>query len=145
LTIDMSGNWWKGSEYADVEEYLRKLEPGGYPVDRVVQAQCACNGTRFELHVDQEEALAKTVSASCGRESFVSDSEDYWAEASPHRVECSCRHSEYDIGLGFCIRDQEWVRWMSLGVRCTRCGVLASPLDWKSDLQLTDPAATRLA
>jgi hypothetical protein len=36
------------------------------------------------------------------------------------------------------------VRWMSLGIRCTACGILSSPVDWKSDLELTDPASTRI-
>ena len=144
MTIDTSGKWWKGSEFADVEPYLRALEPGGYPVDKVIQARCECGGTTFNLNVDQDNELAQTICVACGREAFVSDSGEHWSEASPRRLKCPSRHAEYELGLGLCIRDAEWIRWMSLGARCARCGILSSPLDWKSDLELTDPAATRI-
>ena len=145
MTIDTSGKWWKGTEYSDIESYLRELQPGGYSVDKVIQARCGCGSTIFRLNVDQDNELAQTVCVTCGRVSFVSDSEEHWAEASPRLMKCPAKHREYEVSLGLCVRDEEWVRWMSLGSRCVRCGVLASPLDWKSDLQLADPASTRLA
>ncbi len=145
MTIDTTGKWWKGTEYADVEAYLRALEPGGYSVDRVIEAKCSCGGSVFALDVDQDNEVARTTCVACGREAFVADSGDHWSEASPRRLKCPSRHSEYELGLGLCIREAEWVRWMSIGARCARCGILSSPLDWKSDLDLADPAATRIA
>jgi hypothetical protein len=147
VTIDTSGKWWKGTEYADIETYLRELKPGGYPVDRVIQATCACGGTAFAIKVDQDEELAQTSCAACGKTAFVSDSGEHWSEASPRPMKCPSRHAEFELGMGLCVRDGDdgqWVRWMSLGTRCVRCGTLASPLDWKSDLDLADPAATKI-
>jgi hypothetical protein len=144
MTIDTSGEWWKGSEFADVQPYLRDLEPGGYPVDRVIQARCACGGTVFAINVDRDDELAQTICVACGHEAFVSDSGEHWDEASPDRLQCPEGHSAYEIGLGLCIRDGEWVRWMSIGCRCVQCGILSSPLDWKSDLDLSDPMATKI-
>ena len=145
MAIDTSGKWWKGSEYPDLEAYLRELKPGGYPVDRVIRAQCACGSTTFTLNVDQDNELAQTACCECGREAFVSDSGEHWAEATPRRLKCPARHARYEVGLGLCIRDGQWVRWMSIGSRCIRCGILGSPLDWKCDLELSDPAASRIA
>jgi hypothetical protein len=144
MAIDTSGKWWKGTEFADIAGYLRELQPGGYPVDDVIQAQCQCGSSRFTLDVDQDEELAQTTCTSCGHEAFVSDSGDHWSEASPRRLDCPSGHTEHELGLGRCIRDRAWVRWMSLGARCVSCGVLSSPLDWKSDLELTDPAASKI-
>jgi hypothetical protein len=145
MTIDTSGKWWKGSEFADIEAYLRALEPGGYPVHKVIQARCTCGSTVFHLEVDQEEELAQTICAACKRAEFVADTEEYLSEAAkPRRLTCPGRHDQYEVGLGLCIREGQWVRWMSIGLRCTSCGILSSPLDWKSDLDLTDPASTRI-
>ena len=145
MTIDTTGEWWKGSEYADIPEYLRALEPGGYSVDEVVQARCRCGGTQFRLHVDRDNELAQTICVACDREAFVSDSGDHWHEASPELRNCPCGQPVCEIGLGLCIREASWVRWMSVGVRCVACGVLVSPLDWKSDAQRDDASAMRIA
>jgi hypothetical protein len=145
VTIDTGGKWWKGTEYADVEAYLRELQPGGYPVDQAIQARCSCGSTTFGLEVDRENEVAQTTCVGCSRKAFVSDSGEHWAAASPRRLKCPSRHVEYELGLGLCVREGQWVRWMSIGTRCVRCGVLGSPLDWKSDLELTDPDAKHIA
>ncbi len=144
MTIDDTGEWWKGTEHGDIAIFLRELKPGGYAVDRVIQATCRCRSTTFKLLIDTDEELAQTVCTACGREAFVSDSEEHWKDASPTPLACPCSHGDYEVGLGLCIRENSWVRWMSIGARCVRCGILGSPLDWKSDLDLTDPAATRI-
>jgi hypothetical protein len=144
VSIDGTGDWWTGTEYADIERYLVQIEPGGHPVNRVIQARCSCGSTTFAVHVDQVNARTKTICTSCERQAFVSNSEAYWSESKAVRVNCPCRKAEYEVGLGLCIPDRTRVRWMSLGLRCTACQTLGSPLDWKSDLALTDPAATRI-
>jgi hypothetical protein len=145
VTIDTEGEWWTGTDYQDVVAYLAELQPGGYPVDRVIQARCRCGSTTFQLLVDRDDELAKTICSSCGLETYVADSEKLWVDAKPEEIDCPCGHAIFEIGLGLCVRDEEWVRWGSLGIRCAKCGILASPIDWKSDLGLTDPAATRVA
>lgn len=75
-----------------------------------------------------------------GAESYIADSEEHWADASPKQNKCPYKHTKYELMLGLCIRENTWVRWISLGARCVRCGVLSSPADWKSDLDLADAA-----
>jgi hypothetical protein len=144
VAIDRRGEWFKGTEYADLVAYLRELQPGGYPVHRVVQAVCGCGTRVFRLLVDFDDELAKTVCCGCGREAFVSDAEEHWGDSSPEALKCPCGQQAYEVGLGLCIKDEEWVRWMSVGARCVSCGVLGSPVDWKSDLDVREPAATRI-
>jgi len=144
VTIDDSGEWWKGTSHADIATFLKELKPGGYPVNRVIEAACQCSGKTFRVLFDADDELAQTVCIACGREAYIADSEEHWPEASPTPLVCPCGRFEYEVGLGLSLREETWVRWMSLGARCVHCGVLGSPLDWKSDLDLSDPAATRV-
>jgi len=60
MAIDESGEWWRGTEFGDIVTYLKALEPGGYPVDRVVEARCACGNGTFRLNLDRDDELART-------------------------------------------------------------------------------------
>ena len=40
---------------------------------------------------------------------------------------------EGEIGVGFTERDGGEVRWITVGRRCARCGVLGSPVEWAID------------
>ena len=147
MAIDTSGEWWKGSEVADIEEYLASLEPGGYPVDRATPGRCACGSAVFAVEVDRDNELARTICAGCKKIAYVADAEEHWDDAEPETIDCPDGHAQHEVALGLCVRDGEdgeWVRWMSLGLRCATCGILSSPDDWKSDLALTDPACTRI-
>ena len=138
MSINKRGKWWKGTEFADLREYLRELEPGGYPVDEVRQSVCSCGGKRFRILVDTDDELAKRICVDCGKELFIADSGDYWAEADPKPIRCSCRQDVFEIGVGLAFGGGDWVRWMSVGLRCAECGILSSPLDWKADYEKTD-------
>jgi hypothetical protein len=139
MSINRRGKWWKGTEFADVAEYLRELQPGGYAVDEVRQSVCACGGRQFRILVDREDELAKRICVECAAEQFIADSGDFWAEADPEPVRCSCRKNIFEIGVGFAFGGRDWVRWMSVGLRCTKCGILGSPFDWKADYDKSDP------
>jgi hypothetical protein len=145
MTIDKSGEWWKGSDSKDVFEYLGLLEPGGYPVNKAIEAKCTCGSSKFSVQVDRDEELAKTICIGCGRQTFVSDSADHWSNESPEQIECTCGSTAYEVSLGLFVKEEGWVRWMSIGLRCSKCGTLGSPLDWKSDAYLDDAAVIRIA
>lgn len=149
MTIDDSGEFWKGSEFLDVVTYLRALEPGGYPVHRVIEARCECGGGSFHIHMDRDDELAQTECASCGAKTFVADSESHWDDEAVEPQICPCGGRTFEAGLGLCIHHDdevgEWVRWSSIGSRCVTCGTLASSVDWKSDLVLTDERAKTVA
>jgi hypothetical protein len=59
MTIDTSGRWWIGTEYADVAEYVRALTAQSYPAIEVRQARCSCGHTVFALRADPEEGCAE--------------------------------------------------------------------------------------
>jgi len=149
MTIDESGEFWKGTEFTDVVAYLVALEPGGYPVHRVIEARCDCGGASFHIHVDRDDELAQTECVGCGAKTFVADSEDHWDASVVEAQSCPCGEEVFEVGLGLCIREDEedgdWVRWGSIGSRCVACGTLASSVDWKSDLALTDEHAKTVA
>lgn len=140
MSIDTSGKWWKGSEFADIADYLKALKPGGYEVNEVKQSICKCGGTLFRLHVDRDDELSQRGCVACGSKMFFADSEEYWNEASPKKRLCPCKSDVCEIGVGFTIGEAgDWVRWMSIGTRCAKCGVLGCPVDWKAEYELTDP------
>jgi len=133
VPIDKSGEWWKGSEYADLQEYLGLLDTEGYLVERVVQSVCTCGGIVFRLQADAEQGCAARTCVTCSARAFICDSGDYWGEAEPEWVRCSCGSERFEIGVGFAFRADGDVRWITIGVRCTACGVLGRPVDWKID------------
>ncbi len=149
MTIDDSGEWWRGTEFVDLLEYLDALEPEGYPIQKVVEARCTCGDGVFHVHLQPDDELAQTECVACGALTFVADSEQHWDVADDiEDVACPCGGTTFEVGLGLAIRGdagEEWVRWASLGHRCVSCGVLGSALNWKSDLSLSDDASTRVS
>jgi hypothetical protein len=140
MSIETSGKWWKGSEFADIADYLKALKPGGYDVDDVQQSVCQCGSTHFRILVDRDDELSQRECADCGTKLCIADSEEFWNEASPKKIRCPCKKDLYEIGIGIKLSEsRDWVRWMSVGLRCVTCGVLSFPVDWKTDFELTDP------
>ena len=138
MTIDKSGQWWKGTEFADVAEYLRDQTADGYPADEVVQSVCTCGHTVFRLEVDEDEGCARRTCAACRKQAFICDSEEFWDEAEPMKLACPCRGRLFEVGVAFSKREDGDVRWITIGRRCVKCGVLGSPVDWKIDYGPTD-------
>lgn len=133
MTIDKSGQWWKGSDFADLAEYLRELTAEGYPADEIVQSICSCGHTLFRLKGDPDEGCVQRTRGACRAQSFIADSGEYWDEAEPVQLSCPCRGRLFEVGVAFSKRADGEVRWITVGHRCARCGVLGSFVDWKID------------
>lgn len=133
MVLDTSGRWWRGTEFADISEYLRALTATGYQVADVRQSVCHCGGTVFCLFGDAEQGCAQRVCSRCGTSAFLGDSAEFWAEAEPELWVCPCGGAEAELGVGFSEREGGEIRWITVGQRCARCGVLASLVDWKID------------
>ena len=135
MPIDTSGECWKGQNFDDLAEYIRQYTEDGYPAERVVQSVCVCGHTAFQLWADEDEGCARRRCIACGAEAFIGDSEEYWDEAEPKQVRCPCKHDLFEIAVGFSLRqgEQDEVKWITVGERCVRCGVLGSAVDWKID------------
>jgi hypothetical protein len=133
MAIDTSGKWWKGANFADLAEYVRLLTADGYPAERVIQSICACGNPTFHLLADQDAGCAQRICTACRQVVFIGDSAEYWADAEPKEVSCPCKQRVFEIGVGFSFREQGEVKWITVGQRCSKCGILASYVDWKID------------
>src|SRR5438093_3532982 len=139
MSIDKSGKWWKGAEFADIAQYLQEYTADGYPAEEIVQCVCMCGHTVFRLEGDRDEGCVRRTCASCGAQAFIADSGEYWDEASPVKLWCRvCRGRLFEVGVGFSKREDGDVKWITTGERCVKCGVLGSFVDWKIDYSPTD-------
>ena len=130
MAIQQTGEHCKGEDFVDLAQYLREYT-GDHPVDIVLQSMCGCRGTEFRLETDVEDGGAKRTCPSCGASAFIGDSEEYWADAAPEPCVCRCEGDRFELGVGFSLRDSGEVKWIAVGQRCTRCGMLGSCVDWK--------------
>src|SRR5579859_1924911 len=131
MVMDSSGKWWRGENFADLAQYLRLLTEESYPADQIVQAICACGNTMFRLFADPVEGCAQRACTKCLQRTFIGDSAEYWDAADPKQIRCPARHTIFELGVGFSLRAESDVRWITVGERCVKCGLLGSPLDWK--------------
>ncbi len=137
MTIDTSGKWWVGTDASDISEYLIAYEAEGYAVDVTRICKCNCGSESFEYEADQDEGVARRTCSKCQESQWICDSEDYWDEAEPEKWICTeCGSGVCNLGVGFSLYpessgEQQDVRWVSIGERCTNCGVLGSVVDWK--------------
>jgi hypothetical protein len=92
----------------------------------------------FRLEADAEEDCARRTCTTCDTAAFICDSADYWSEASPEAVACPCSGELFELGVGFSLCGNGDVRWITVGERCVRCGVLGTAVDWKIDYGPTD-------
>jgi hypothetical protein len=137
MAIDKTGKWWKGTDFADLEEYLRLYTEDEYPAGPVRQSVCACGGTVFQLEGDADEGCVRRTCAACGHKAFIADSDEYWEDAEPRKCVCPCRSRQFEVGVAFSLveggdADGE-VRWITVGERCVKCGTLGAFVDWKID------------
>lgn len=134
MAIDKSGKWWIGEAPEDLEEYLAAYSEDGHPMDEFRLVRCPCGSTIFHLEADYNEGVARRTCMKCRKRHFICDSGEFWAEAEPEKFKCiECGSIRANIGVGFSLykakaRD---VRWIYIGVRCAKCGVLGCFADWK--------------
>jgi len=133
MSIDASGKWWVGTEPPDIRRFLESYAPEGYEVQDFRLAACSCGEVRFRLEADDDEGFALRTCTACGHRHFICDSEEYQREANPERYRCvECGSEEANVGVGFSLyEDDQEIRWLYVGVRCARCGVLGCFAGWK--------------
>jgi hypothetical protein len=111
---------------------------GGYAVERVVHASCSgCGGSTFDLVVDDEQGYAQRTCASCAAQFAMLDSADTHEEADPGDAACPCGNETFELAVGFAVRADGDVRWVSIGTRCVRDGIMGVYTDWKIDYSPT--------
>jgi hypothetical protein len=138
VVIDSSGTWWRGTEAGDLDGYLVDYRAGGYAVARVVHASCSeCGGSTFDVVVDDEQGYAERSCASCAARVAMLDSVDVQEEADAGDAACPCGNETFEVAVGFAVRTGGHVRWVSIGARCVRDGVMGVYSDWKIDYSPT--------
>ena len=131
MTIDRSGTWWKGSQAADLDEYLIGLSAGEHPVTHLVHAHCEqCGGDTFRIWVDDPEACARRSCVHCGEAEYMLDSDEVARDATLTPVVCPCGGTTYQVAAGFATRESGDPHWVYIGLRCATDGTLGAPADW---------------
>lgn len=134
MTIDKSGLSWRGSDAADIDEYLSAYSASNYPVARVVHARCAqCGGSVFSLRVDDAEGCAQRTCVSCADDRLMLDSAETVDDAHLADATCPCGNASFETAVGFAHTATGEIKWVYLGLRCTVDHVLGVYTDWKID------------
>ncbi len=138
MSINTQGEFWIGSEAADIHEYLRAYSLDGYAVDEIRICRCTCGGELFQVEASIGDAVARRTCSRCGHVHFMFDSAKMWdqTEDDPELLRCvECAATDHNVGVGFSLYQEGEVRgeihWLYVGHRCGRCGVLGSFADWK--------------
>lgn len=134
MPIEKSRELWKGTEASDLDEFVKAFAAGGYPIATTAHSRCAnCGGTIFALRVDDDEGFADRRCVSCGEVFHMLDSAEYVEDASPEECACPCGGEEFEVAVGYALRQDGDVRWVSIATRCIRDGTLGVYADWKID------------
>jgi hypothetical protein len=139
MAIDDSGQWWVGSEAADIQDYLAALtrSDGGYPSTSYRPIQCNCGSVRFTL--DRAGDIARRTCEACGAAKFICRKREDWEEAEAEEgaepyacVECGTKEANLTVGFaGYEDPKIDGLKWFFVGVRCVECGVLSCFSDGK--------------
>lgn len=119
----------------DIRAYLEALSADSYPVHEFRLCACPCGSRIFDLESDDNEGTARRVCRECKAEHFICDSGEYWADAEPEKwgcIQCKKKSEGANVGVVFSLYEGgKAIRWLYIGVRCARCGILGSPAGWK--------------
>jgi hypothetical protein len=114
---------------------IKEHAAGGYAVKKVVEAVCRCGGRSFKILVDDEAGFASRTCTACTSRVLMLDSADYEDEAKPEECECPCGESIFEVAVGFALRQDGSVKWVSVGLKCVACGQPGVYADWKIDYE----------
>jgi hypothetical protein len=134
MSIDSSGKWWVGSEPADVHGFLEAYASEDAEVDQFRLSTCGCGSVEFRLRADDAAGVARRTCAACGVEWFICDSREHWHDAEPVDWRCvECESDVCNVGVGFSQYPDSptSIKWIYVGVRCSRCGILGCFAGWK--------------
>ena len=138
MTIDKSGKWWRGTTAEDIDVYLMDYTSPSYAADRFEHARCTCGEDRFSLEVDDEQGCARHTCAACRKQHFMLDSDEHSSDASLEECACPCGGENFQLAVAFAHRSDRSIKWVTIGARCTACGVLGAFADWKIDYEPAD-------
>ena len=134
MATDRTGGDWKGTDPAELQEFLAAYSADEYPIGDYRPSTCACGAIVFTVAADDDEGVARRTCVDCGRGHFICESEEYWADADHQEIGCPCGAITFNVGVGYSFVDErDGIKWVWVGVRCVRCGTLGCAANWKID------------
>jgi hypothetical protein len=151
MTLERRGEWWYGTEAADIDAFLLQHGMGrpDYNIPhRVVHARCAgCGGTTFALVGDASDNVCRVcLAVPCPNEDahYICGCERYFDDNTEQDFVCPCGRSELQVAVGFghtLVRMEEraerksgklmpFVNWVYVAGRCVACGLIGVYADW---------------
>ena len=106
-----------------------------YLATKFASARCKCGGRTFRVAIDDTEGAAVRTCARCKREHAMGDSADYLEGADLEECACPCGNETFAIMIGVSLYEgSKDVRWLYVGLRCSKCKLAAVYGDWKNEL-----------
>lgn len=137
MAIENTEGICKGENIYDLMEYTKLYtEKTGNPSNILIEPKCDCSNNHFYIEVIQGISAIKRRCSKCGQEAFIADSEKHWPNYRPETVKCSCNNKEFELVVAFSMRTSIFykeVKWITVGQRCVKCGILGSSVGWKID------------
>ena len=140
MSIDHSGEFWIGSEPADILDFLAAYSADGYQVTHARAAKCACGSDGFQLVFLPLNGIGRATCVACQDIKQIADAAALWDEAAEEeeleQAICpGCGSDACNLALGIAgLHDKpDQARWLYMGWRCIGCGILGSPYDTKMD------------
>ncbi|PJJ63838.1 hypothetical protein [Compostimonas suwonensis] len=125
--------------FDELRTSIEGFAAGGYPIDRVIEAACDCGNRTFALVFDDEVGVAVRICTECEAEAEIADSGEHFDDVDEvEQAQCSCGNEVFTAATGFALDPQGEVRWVSVGLRCTRDGIAGVYVDWKIDYVPTE-------
>ena len=121
----------------DLHDEIRSYSAlAGDPAAHFADSVCACASRRFKLTFDDDQGVAVRRCVSCDADHAIGDSAEFLEEANLDEAQCPCGAEELEISVGVSLYgDSDAVRWLYLGCRCPKCGLVAVYGDWKNEFE----------
>lgn len=133
--LKKKGNYYYGETQNDIKEsIINYSKKNGYKAEHFQDAVCLCGNKTFNLELDDDQGVAIRICNKCTNEHPIADSEEYLEEAELQPSICICEEEEFEITVGLALyENSEDVRWLYLGCRCIKCGLVGVYGDWKNE------------
>ena len=137
MTLRKKSGQSYGDSQADIRvELLDYSKSVSYLSEHYADASCTCGSKVFTLCIDDDEGAAVRTCGTCSLEHPIGDSADYLDEASLKECECPCGNGSFEITVGVALyQGSQDVKWIYVGCRCFRCGLVACYGDWKNEFE----------
>lgn len=135
MALQTRGKYQYGDGQADIlEEVTDYSKSNAYVAHHFADAVCRCGQKIFRLYLDDIAGAAVRRCIACSDEHPIGDSGEFLADAELEECACPCTEEDFEITVGVSLYEEsEDVKWLYLGCRCTKCGLVAVYGDWKNE------------